>query len=126
MLQTSRFRVFALLTLLGALIIPSSRAQTAVDGAVGGTVVDASNAIVGGATRRLTHQNDSWLAEVQLGATEEFASKSSDGTDVHGLIAPTVGLIAAGGFVVDTPGLRQFELWGTVPGELAAHFIEAN
>jgi ribosome biogenesis GTPase len=30
----------------------------------------------------------------------------------------------AGGLVVDTPGLRQFELWGTVPGELEGHFIE--
>jgi hypothetical protein len=48
--QTSRFRVFALLILLGALTTPNSRAQTAVDGAVGGTVVDASGAIVGGAT----------------------------------------------------------------------------
>ena len=50
MLQTSRFRVFALLILLGALITPNSHAQTAVDGAVGGTVVDASGAIVSGAT----------------------------------------------------------------------------
>jgi ribosome biogenesis GTPase len=32
--------------------------------------------------------------------------------------------LKAGGFVVDTPGLRQFELWGTVPGEVEAHFIE--
>jgi ribosome biogenesis GTPase len=30
----------------------------------------------------------------------------------------------SGGFVVDTPGLRQFELWGTIPGELEGHFIE--
>ncbi len=29
-----------------------------------------------------------------------------------------------GGFVVDTPGLRQFELWGVVPGELEAYFVE--
>jgi ribosome biogenesis GTPase len=29
-----------------------------------------------------------------------------------------------GGFVVDTPGLRQFELWGTVPREVASHFVE--
>ncbi len=38
----------------------------------------------------------------------------------------TAELIAlhAGGFVVNTPGLRQFELWGTDPGELEAHFIE--
>jgi Carboxypeptidase regulatory-like domain len=50
MFRTARFRVFALLVLLGALITPNSHAQTAVDGAVGGTVVDASNAIVSGAT----------------------------------------------------------------------------
>ncbi|MDR3638393.1 MAG: ribosome small subunit-dependent GTPase A [Isosphaeraceae bacterium] len=29
-----------------------------------------------------------------------------------------------GGFVVDTPGLRQFELWGVDPGELEGHFVE--
>lgn len=29
-----------------------------------------------------------------------------------------------GGYVVDTPGLRQFELWGIVPGELEGHFVE--
>jgi dipeptidyl aminopeptidase/acylaminoacyl peptidase len=51
-------------------------------------------AIVAGAPRRLTHQNDPWLAEVQLGATEEFASKSSDGTDVHGLIVKPFGYVA--------------------------------
>ncbi len=32
--------------------------------------------------------------------------------------------LQAGGFVVDTPGLRQFELWGVVPGELEAYFVE--
>jgi ribosome biogenesis GTPase len=38
----------------------------------------------------------------------------------------TAELIAmdAGGFVVDTPGLRQFELWGVSPGELEGHFVE--
>ena len=30
----------------------------------------------------------------------------------------------AGGFVVDTPGLRQFELWGVDPAELEGHFVE--
>jgi ribosome biogenesis GTPase len=29
-----------------------------------------------------------------------------------------------GGYVVDTPGLRQFELWGIVPGELNSRFVE--
>ena len=37
--------------------------------------------------------------------------------------AELIGL-ETGGFVVDTPGLRQFELWGTVPGELEGHFVE--
>ncbi len=32
--------------------------------------------------------------------------------------------LEAGGFVVDTPGLRQFELWGVVPGELEGYFVE--
>jgi ribosome biogenesis GTPase / thiamine phosphate phosphatase len=32
--------------------------------------------------------------------------------------------LESGGFVVDTPGLRQFELWGAVPGELEGHFVE--
>jgi hypothetical protein len=59
--QASRFRVFALLTLFATLITQSSRAQTAVDGAVGGTVVDASNAIVGDAT--ITVVNNATNAE---------------------------------------------------------------
>ncbi len=30
----------------------------------------------------------------------------------------------SGGYVVDTPGLRQFELWDVAPAELSDHFIE--
>ena len=37
--------------------------------------------------------------------------------------AELIGL-KTGGFVVDTPGLRQFELWGADPSELDGHFIE--
>jgi ribosome biogenesis GTPase len=33
-------------------------------------------------------------------------------------------VLDSGGLVVDTPGLRQFELWGTAAGELEAYFIE--
>ena len=29
-----------------------------------------------------------------------------------------------GGYVVDTPGLRQFELWGVEPGEVEGYFVE--
>ena len=32
--------------------------------------------------------------------------------------------LETGGFVMDTPGLRQFELWGVVPGELEGYFVE--
>ncbi len=39
-----------------------------------------------GNLRRLTHQNDALFAEFQLGATEDFTSKSKDGTEVHGLM----------------------------------------
>jgi dipeptidyl aminopeptidase/acylaminoacyl peptidase len=43
-------------------------------------------ALESGSLRRLTHQNDALMAELQLGITEDFSSKSKDGTDVHGLM----------------------------------------
>ena len=39
-----------------------------------------------GKIRRLSHQNDEWISQVLLGATEEFSARSKDGTEVHGLI----------------------------------------
>jgi dipeptidyl aminopeptidase/acylaminoacyl peptidase len=42
----------------------------------------------------LTHQNDALFAELQLGATEEVAAKSKDGTEVHGLLTKPVGYVA--------------------------------
>ena len=39
-----------------------------------------------GALRRLSHQNDEWLAGVQLGTTEDFTATAKDGTEVHGLV----------------------------------------
>lgn len=60
MLKVYRVPSFALLILLSPLLSPLivsvSRAQTAVDGAVGGTVTDSSGAIVGGATVTV-HEN---------------------------------------------------------------------
>lgn len=49
----------------------------------------------------------------------DWTSKGKHTTTTAELIA-----LDQGGLVVDTPGLRQFELWGTVPGELEAYFIE--
>ena len=56
MLQPSRLRVFAFLALFVTFIVSVARAQTAVDGAVGGTVTDASGAIVNGA-KITVHEN---------------------------------------------------------------------
>jgi dipeptidyl aminopeptidase/acylaminoacyl peptidase len=43
-------------------------------------------ALEGSNLRQLTKHNDKLLAELQLATTENFESKSKDGTDVHGLI----------------------------------------
>jgi dipeptidyl aminopeptidase/acylaminoacyl peptidase len=40
--------------------------------------------------RRLSHQNDAWMKDVLLGSVEDFASKSKDGAEVHGLIEKPV------------------------------------
>ena len=39
-----------------------------------------------GGLRALTHHNDALMAELKLGATEEFSCKAKDGNEVHGLI----------------------------------------
>lgn len=43
-------------------------------------------ALENGNLRRLTRQNDALFSELQLAVTEDFTSKSSDATEVHGLI----------------------------------------
>ena len=48
-------------------------------------------ALENGNLRKLTHQNDKLLGELQLATTEDFSSKSKDGTDVHGLITKPAG-----------------------------------
>jgi ribosome biogenesis GTPase len=52
--------------------------------------------------------------------------KVSDWTQKGKHTTTTAELIRmqAGGYVVDTPGLRQFELWGVVAGEVEGYFIE--
>ena len=49
------------------------------------------HAMENGALRRLTRHNEKLLAELQLATTEDFQSKSKDGTDVHGLIVKPAG-----------------------------------
>ena len=51
-------------------------------------------ALENGALRRLSHQNDTWLSEVQLGTTEDVSFKAKDGNEVHGLLEKPVGYVA--------------------------------
>jgi dipeptidyl aminopeptidase/acylaminoacyl peptidase len=48
-------------------------------------------ALEGSNLRQLTHHNDKLMAELQLGTTEDFSSKSKDGTEVHGVIVKPAG-----------------------------------
>lgn len=51
-------------------------------------------ALEGGALRALTHENDAWLAEVELGTAEDFSAKGKDGTVVNGLLVKPAGYAA--------------------------------
>ena len=48
-------------------------------------------ALEGGNLRQLTKHNDKLAGELQLATTEDFQSKSKDGTEVHGLIVKPAG-----------------------------------
>jgi dipeptidyl aminopeptidase/acylaminoacyl peptidase len=54
-------------------------------------------AIDQGELRRLTHHNDAWLAGIELGAVEGFASKGKDGAESHGIVIRPPASVAAGG-----------------------------
>lgn len=82
--------------LRGALTVSSISAGNAKDGAFAALVSsdiapDEVVAIENGRSRPLSHQNDKWLREVQFAAVEDFTSRSSDGTEVHGLITKPAG-----------------------------------
>jgi dipeptidyl aminopeptidase/acylaminoacyl peptidase len=49
------------------------------------------HALESGNLRKLTRVNDALFAELQLGLTEDFTSKSKDGTEVHGLMVKPAG-----------------------------------
>lgn len=45
----------------------------------------------GGALRKVTSQNDSLFAQIQLGTTEGLESRSKDGTEVHSMLVRPIG-----------------------------------
>ena len=68
-----------------------SNLSRGADGAltlVAGTATEIGEvcAFENGVFRKLTHQNDALFAELQLGITEDFTSKSKDGTIVNSLM----------------------------------------
>jgi dipeptidyl aminopeptidase/acylaminoacyl peptidase len=48
----------------------------------------------GGEMRRLSKQNDAWLADVRLGAVEETKFRSKDGTEIHGFLVKPPDYVA--------------------------------
>jgi ribosome biogenesis GTPase len=56
---------------------------------------------------------------LRVGTVSDWTAKGRHTTTTAELIR-----LEAGGYVVDTPGLRQFELWDVEPGELEGYFIE--
>jgi dipeptidyl aminopeptidase/acylaminoacyl peptidase len=43
-------------------------------------------AVEGGELRKLSNQNDTWLAQVRLAPVEEISVRSKDGTEIHGFM----------------------------------------
>jgi dipeptidyl aminopeptidase/acylaminoacyl peptidase len=50
-------------------------------------------AMEGKTLRRITHQNDTLMSELQIPETQEVNFKSKDGTEVHGLLTYPVGYV---------------------------------
>jgi dipeptidyl aminopeptidase/acylaminoacyl peptidase len=58
---------------------------------------DEIYAVEGSEPRRLSTQNDAWLAEVQLASVEDTKFASKDGTEIHGFLAKPPGDPSASG-----------------------------
>jgi dipeptidyl aminopeptidase/acylaminoacyl peptidase len=57
------------------------------------TQANEVHALEGGRLRQLTHQNDALVRELQLATTEDFTSKSKDGTEVHGIVVKPASFV---------------------------------
>jgi ribosome biogenesis GTPase len=104
--------------------------ETVLASATDGRGIDQLRALVaGGGVTAFSGQSgvgkSSLLNAIQPGLNlrvrevSDWTSKGKHTTTNSELIR-----LDSGGYVVDTPGLRQFELWGVVPSELSGHFVE--
>ena len=103
--------------------------ETIVSSAADGRGIDRLRILLAGGVTALSGQSgvgkSSLMNVVQPGLNLKVR-EVSDWTFKGKHTTTTAELIRLelGGYVVDTPGLRQFELWDVVPGELEGHFLE--
>jgi ribosome biogenesis GTPase len=103
--------------------------ETILTSATDGRGIDRLRALVAQGTTAFSGQSgvgkSSLLNAIQPGLNLRVR-EVSDWTFKGKHTTSTAELIRldSGGYVVDTPGLRQFELWGVEPGALEGHFVE--
>jgi ribosome biogenesis GTPase len=103
--------------------------ETLITSAADGRGIDRLRSFFGEGTTAFSGQSgvgkSSLLNAVQpglnlrIGEVAEWTGKGKHTTSNSELIR-----LESGGFVVDTPGLRQFELWGVEQAEVEAYFVE--
>ncbi len=103
--------------------------ETILTSAADARGIDRLRALVASGTTAFSGQSgvgkSSLLNAIQPGlnlrvrAVSDWTFKGKHTTTTAELIR-----LESGGYVVDTPGLRQFELWGVDPGALEGHFVE--
>ncbi|HWE36443.1 MAG TPA: ribosome small subunit-dependent GTPase A [Isosphaeraceae bacterium] len=113
--------VIGLYTQLGYEVLPTSAAD--------GRGVERLRAVLARGSTAFSGQSgvgkSSLLNAIQPGLNlrvrevSDWTSKGKHTTTLAELIR-----LDSGGYVVDTPGLRQFELWDVEPGELEGYFVE--
>jgi ribosome biogenesis GTPase len=103
--------------------------ETILTSASDGRGIDRLRALVATGTTAFSGQSgvgkSSLLNVIQPGLNLRVRSVS-DWTfkGVHTTTTAELIRLDSGGYVVDTPGLRQFELWGVDPASLQGHFVE--
>jgi ribosome biogenesis GTPase len=103
--------------------------ETILTSAADGRGIDRLQALVAQGTTAFSGQSgvgkSSLLNAIQPGlnlrvrAVSDWTFKGKHTTTTAELIR-----LDSGGYVIDTPGLRQFELWDVEPGEVEGHFVE--